>query len=419
MKNELWKKLLRRLQDVGSGDTDEEIPEEALRDRELIIDEEDKEQRVRIRGRLPRFYWVIIGNIAVFAVLAALYVTAGLRMYSPSKAVEEYYAAYVDGDWNAMYDACTFPESEFLSRQSFVNANSYQGIDGEAPETVIGFTVKPAQESELSRTYQVDYRVSGSKETKSVQVETVRGARAGIFFRTWEVIPDGLYMENVEIQIPAGAKLTLDGIGLSSEFYVATDSNVDIYRIPYLFCGYHTIALEQEGKEEYREIYKAEEGQPLRMLPDLRLSETTGKEITEFVLRAVDAVYEAAISHGEFESVSEYFPSDVIGKRRAEDAYGEFTEHFAGYRNKGVTKLAIRQMDLSVSGEGSSGFDVTVDMTFNAEEASRAWKFRNSTKTYSGTSTLTFKVYTNENELKLSEGIFGFFENMEQDEEEV
>lgn len=417
MIKDIWKKLLGKLQSVH--DEEEEFREEDLEDRELIIDQEDKKQRIAIRGKFPKFYWAVIANVLLFAVLAALYVVCGSRIYSPKTAVEEYYAAYAEGDWNKIFDACAFPTSEFLSRQSFVNAHSYHGISGEAEEEIIGFTVNLAQKDEISRIYQVDYRIKGNSEKLSTQVEAVRGKQAGIFFHEWEIVPDGMYMKNAEIQIPAQAKLTLDGIELSSDYYVSTDSNVDIYRLPYLFCGYHTILLEQEGKESYREIYMAEAGKPLQILPELRLSETTGKEITGFVLDAVDAVYQAAISHEEFDTISQYFPSDAIGRNRAEEAYGEFTENFAGNWSRGVTKLAIRQMDINVSGGGSSGFEVTVDMTFSAEEAYRAWQFYSSTETYSGTSSLELRVYTNEADLKLNEGIFGFFENMELDEEDA
>lgn len=413
---EKWKKLLEKL---NRADDREEGVYEDLEDRELVIDEEDKKQRITIHAKLPRFYWVVIGNAVVFAAIWILYALCGSHIYSPKTAVREYYGAYADGDWNQVYDACAFPDSEFLSRQSFVNAHSYQSMDSEASQEIIGFSVKLAQKDEISRFYQIDYRVTGSSEMMSTQVEAVRGKPAGIFFRQWEIIPDGLYMENVEIQIPAQAKLTLDGIELSSEYFIATDNNVDIYRVPYLFCGYHTIALDQEGKDSYREIYKAEEGKPLQILPELRLSETTGAEISDFVIDVVDAVYEAAIGQEEFETIRQYFPSDAIGSSRAEDAYEEFVENFAGSSNRGVTKLAIRQMDLNVSGEGSAGFDVKVDMTFSAEEAYRSWYFYSSTKTYSGTSSLQLKVYTNEADLKVNEGIFDFFENMELDEEDV
>lgn len=98
MIKDLWKKLLGKLQSVH--DEEEEFREEDLEDRELIIDQEDKKQRIAIRGKFPKFYWAVIANVLLFAVLAALYVVCGSHIYSPKTAVEEYYAAYAEGDWN-------------------------------------------------------------------------------------------------------------------------------------------------------------------------------------------------------------------------------------------------------------------------------------------------------------------------------
>ena len=147
-------------------------------------------------------------------LLTAVFFMAGNYLYSPQKVARDYYEAMLAGDWNQMYDCCRFPKGQFLSRINFVNAMSY-GTSGEknTPE-IKNYRLRRKETDESSgvSTYTVSYTLQGVSESQNSTVKIARGSRIMGPFYEWYIVPEDLYVENVEIAVPEDADFYLDDI---------------------------------------------------------------------------------------------------------------------------------------------------------------------------------------------------------------
>lgn len=375
-------------------------------------DNKNRPSFLRWFGSLPPWVKGVACNCTVLALLGLIFFLCGNYMYGPAKTARAYYEARLAKDWNTVYDCCVFPKSSFLSRQNFVNANDYdpesggEGGQKELPEITSYMMRKKGNEGGKT-IYQINYSLKDDGEAHIEKLLMERGSTVLWFFSNWQVSPEDMYVADVNIAVPAKARLVLDGSDVTGKYKVkSSDSEKDIYQIPYLFLGWHTVELKESGKENYREVFELKEKRTLEFIPELQLNNKSGKEICERAEKAVDMIYQTAASHGDFKDISEYFFSDSKTQKAAEKAFGELSEEFSTSREAGIATLSVTRVTTSVKNQDDV-MSAGIDVVYTAEKVNRWLFFFYKTKTYSDSVELKANVLKEDGQWVFDEGIIG------------
>lgn len=344
---------------------------------------------------LPSWICGLLLNVAVMLLLVLIFFMAGSYVYGPAKTARGYYEASLAEDWNAVYDNCKFPDSRFLSRQIFVNAMSYQeegaSAEKQIPE-ITSYMMRKKEDSGNRAIYQVNYSLKDDGDAHIESVALERGSSVLKLFNNWYVLPENLYMKDVSVTVPKEARLTIDGIDVLKE--LKKDSGVSdraTYNIPYLFCGYHTIELEEAGKETYRKIFKLEEKKALEFIPELQLNNKSGKEICEQAEKTIDGIYTAAAAHKDFKEISHFFSSDAKTQKSAQKSYEELASKFSTQNTTGISTLSVTRVITSVQNK-EDVMQMEIELSYTAERVRKRFFFFYNTQTYSDSSKLKTQV---------------------------
>lgn len=357
---------------------------------------------------LPPWICGLLLNVAVMLLLVLIFFMAGSYIYGPAKTARGYYEAKLAGDWNAVYDNCKFPDSRFLSRQIFVNAMSYQenGTSAEIkPPEITSYMMRKKQDNGNRATYQVNYSLKDDGDAYIESIALERGSSVLKVFNNWYVLPESLYIKDVSITVPEGARLTIDGVDVLKELKKESEvSDRATYNIPYLFRGYHTIELEESGKDTYRKIFELDEKKALEFIPELQLNNKSGKEICEQAEKAIDGIYTAAAAHKDFKEISSFFASDTKMQNSAQKSYEELVSEFSTRKTSGISTLSVTRVTTSVQNK-EDAMQVEIELSYTAERVRKRFFFFYNTENYSDSAKLKAQVTKEGEHWVFDEGI--------------
>lgn len=354
--------------------------------------------------------WVrgVILNGTVLIVLCLCFFMAGNYMFGPAKTARAYYEARIEGDWNKVYDCCIMPKSAFLSRQNFVNAMSYrpEGAEEkrETPQ-ITSYMMRRKEKNGDKVTYQVNYSLKDDKEAHIETLIMECGSDVLGIFHNWYVSPEQLYVTAVKVIVPENARITVDGMDITEKYRQGkAEKGKAVYQIPYLFLGYHTVELKEQGKENYREIFEVTEKKTLEFIPEMQLNNKSGKEICDQAETALDAVCKAAAAHEKFSVVKEYFSSDSKTQKAAEEAYETLADEFSTKKKTGIATLSVTRVTTSVQNEEET-MNAQIEMNYTAEKVSRWLLFFYKTKSYQDQTKMNVKVTKENDKWVFDEGL--------------
>lgn len=344
---------------------------------------------------LPAWIRGVVINVAVMLLLVIIFFMVGNYLYGPAKSARAYYEAKLSEDWNGVYDNCKFPESPFLSRQNFVNANSYvkggAAAESELPE-ITSYMMRKKQSDGNTAVYQVNYSLKGDGEAHIESLSMERGSSVLKMFNNWYVTPEDLYIQDVKITVPEDARLVIDGIDVTEKYKEKSgDSTKAVYKVPYLFLGWHTVELKEPGKENYREIFQLRENKALEFIPELQLNNQSGKEICDQAEKALEAIYAGAASNKDFNKISKYFAGDKDTQKAAKKAYEDLADQFATKKSVGIATLSVTRVTTSVQNKEEL-MHAEIEVNYTAEKVSKWFFFFYDTENYSDSVLLKSRV---------------------------
>lgn len=357
---------------------------------------------------LPFWLRMLVTGGCSLLVLMVVFFMVGSYLYSPQKTARDYYEAQLSGDWNRMYDCCLFPEGTFLSRKNFVNAKSYGEEDGKELPKIKNYRMRKTGTNEKTESgiYQITCTLEGISEVQNLTLEIAGGADVLGPFREWYIVPENLYVKDVEFVIPEGAQLYLDGIRITetyaqgSEDAETTQEDTSVYCIPYLFLGYHTVQIQETGRDEYREIIQIKDDRAVEILPELKLNDANGKKIADLVEDAVQSFCEAGMKKQEFSKVSDYFLEDAAVQKKAKKAFEDFSAKAADETSTGVAKLVVTGVETTVSSRDGK-MEAEVRISYTAEKVEKKLFFFYRTVTESDSRTFRIQVKNSQGEWKI------------------
>lgn len=206
--------------------------------------------------------------VAVLVVILLVYAFLNGLVYTPKNAVARYFDALKQGNVQSIYDCMDLPESQFISYDSFTRMWEQMGVSSlqvssyEITEAGNRFSASsvdpmmllfgqvdpddytdssdPQEQTSLVKTYLVNYHTPGNDEIQSLQVRLIGEPIMGGLFQNYKVLSDYIVQDYL-VTVPAGSTVTVDDIALTDG---SASQNGDVYTIPAIFQGEHTITVE-------------------------------------------------------------------------------------------------------------------------------------------------------------------------------
>lgn len=261
----------------------------------------------------------------------------------------EYWKAATAHDWAAAYDYCEFPDSDFLTRQMYVNANAarnqepvlqYKSARVEAEES---WGELPGRAAD-SGTFVVKYTSKGSAGEESQYLTLAKtGKKKFLLWDEWKVTSSDSWCQNVSFQIPSGATLKLNGVEVT-EGTITEDEYTKSITLPYLFVGSYQMEVTAEGMEPYRTMtyvnnYGCDDG-----YVELHLSQETVDAVAVQAGEDLKRILDSALAGESFETVQDCFSQEALNENNVREKYEELARITGDGREEGVVVLLVDSM---------------------------------------------------------------------------
>ena len=366
------------------------------------------------RKLLPKLMFVVIAEaVAAIALIIGLVMVMGKR-FSPETVALNYWEASMNHEWGKAYDYCSFPDSDLLSRQMYVNANANNDeiIDYESVKVID--TVQQAQDelSDLNsllgdyvsdetdetlnnddmKYYVIEYRVKGSSE-KSYSYLTVAktSGKQFLFWDDWKVTSSDSWAQDVQITIPESAEMTLNGTEVDSSG-AEVDDGMKTITIPYLFTGEYQMSVTEEGMMDYNRLLEVSSYGIDESYITLIPSQETVDQVAAQAGDDIKLIMESALQGKDFSEIESCFTEQALDEGYVKDDYESLVEGLAGDgETSGVISLQLNNINAELSSQPDAG-SIDLYITMDKKETYRRyWSDDPGESNYEMTKYLTYE----------------------------
>ena len=310
----------------------------------------------------------------VFVASIAAFVTIGKNTYSAKKVATDYFNAIKNCDWDTAYDMMDISESEFINKDLFIKAMSDYTSDEEITKYMVS-----VQESDIEAVATVTYRVKGEDYNDDYNfVMNRQNKKNFLIFDSWKVSPKTFISKNIQVAVPNGAELYMDGKAVD-ESYISDESDdyTTYYVIPKLFNGYHTFNIAVGDFESDVEKYDVSYDGDYLSLQSINIDEKSQKEIIDTAYEYTTKLIDAAVSGQQFSTVQDLFAEDI----QEDAAYiyeNSFADDFYPYsKDDGITAVTLTDVTADIESyyitDGKLQVYITFDYHVKNDGVSKNW----------------------------------------------
>ena len=313
-------------------------------------EEELWEDRARRARRIWKSSWyqrliLILGLLALGTATAVFAYTKDA--VNPDYVAEEYFGMFVSGNYDAMLEQNRLTGEGLLSPEVWK-----EKLAAERTGQITDFEIKKKESTQEGYRYYFSYIEEGKTESEEFIVELEEtGERQYHFFPVYRIKTPDEVTRDIEIQVPAGMEVLLEGIDIGAyraEDAGETENPYDIYQIPALYSGEYVLTLTGPYTEEIQETLTVREDGLRHASAEPQVQPQFVEAVQNEMTEALRYVYQEAFEIGD--GVEEFYPL--------------FAESFAG-----VTGGTWKKFYSAVSAtlyEGETGMQIT-QMTVEEE----------------------------------------------------
>ena len=293
-----------------------------------------------------------------FIIAIVAFVLVGKSTYSAETVATDYFEAIANGDWKTAYEMMDISDSEYISQDLFEKA-MVKNLGTEIKD----YKVKRVRESGFGAVVDITYREKGGSTDESISITLNEADKNGfLFFKTWKVSSQEFVAKDFTIYTAKGATLYLDGNKVSEKYIDSQDTYNDVYKIPKLFKGTHTLQIEVGDFKGDAELYEVMGDSYSYTINSVYISEEQQKEIMDIGYGYMTDIIDAAVKGKKFDSVENIFTSDV-----ADDAKSRYDDYFACDfyavdKEEGITVVELSDVEGDVESYGVSDGKVYISI---------------------------------------------------------
>ena len=294
---------------------------------------------------------VIFESVLALGLVIGIFFVLNSK-FSPESVALNYWKAVTAHQWGEAYDYCEFPDSEFLTKQMYVNVNSardeepilqYKSVraekEGDWGEQFLGL-----DSDSDSSTYVITYMIKGSsyEETEYLTLSKT-GRKQFLFWDEWKVTSSDSWCQNVSFEIPKGAVMRLNGMEVPEDAAVE-DEYARYVTIPYLFAGSYQMEVEAEGMEPYRTVTYVDSYGVQNNYVELRPSQETIEAVAGQAAEDLKKIMDSALAGEGFDAVADCFTEEAKNGGDVMEEYEELYRITGDGVEEGIVTLTMDSM---------------------------------------------------------------------------
>ncbi len=334
------------------------------------------------RKPLSKMVWVIAAEaVAAAALIFGSYKIISSK-FSPETVALNYWKAAAECNWEEAYEYCEFPDSEFLTKEMYLDAHASdtEKIDYKSAEVTDIASAASGYLDEYSDSlgsiaslfgvdtrqlindaasyagdiYVITYKEKGSSEEKTDYLTLSKtGKKQFLLLDEWTVTPTETYSEDVRLNVPAEAQVTLNGSAVAADYeeVVADDTSRKIVTFRYLFNGSYQLAVSEEGMESYQDLWEVSSNDYDISRIDLHPSQEVLESVCEQAGTDIQTILEAALDSRSFSKIEDLFSEEALTDGDVQTDYENLVDKIKGDgKNSGVLSLTLKNLKTSSDG---------------------------------------------------------------------
>lgn len=304
---------------------------------------------------------VLVEAVCLVLIIAAFFLVGRTR-YSAQGVAEDYFKAYAAHDWEKVYGLMDLPDGDFLQEDQFTDTMERM----ELPEiTNYVISEMPGVNEDIARVFHVEYSVKG-QGVAELPVSAVKKSEKALFlFDQWKISAEGFITEGYTVTVPKGAQAAVDGVRLTEEYQVPSESAwEDTYQIS-LFNGSHTLSVTAPWCEVTQTDFdtSADSGTVVSILTPTKEGEAAFQAKMQ---EALETIFDAAIAGKDYSEVADLFASDAGEAYEGysnEEYYNDMKEYLSSEPDDYYTLTGLQFEDFQC-GFAMSGGVIAATMDF-------------------------------------------------------
>jgi hypothetical protein len=344
-------------------------------------------------------------TVGMLIVAACILLGAFLAIYENKTnagiVANEYFECYLRNDFEGMYKYVDVQESEFVDYDAF----AYK-LEVEKPQgSLTDYTISKPKKKGNKATVTVKYTNSFSGEEEKFVITLVK-TRESItdLIPEWRVNIDDWIVNDVEISIPEGATLLVDGNATDNEGTQTEDKTY--FSIDRMLSGDHDFYVETTLGEGTQTDNISKDGTNIDISTDIvTLKSEYSEELYDNADEVIMALFEAAKDRDKsYKAVKSYFTK--AGREDLKKAFSKIrkilflndVEEDIDSSLYEITDLVVADMTKSVNSFNENG-DIVIkvkfefDFTAQSNTSEDAIYYSSYVSEYSGTYLSTVKLY--------------------------
>ena len=254
----------------------------------------------------------LLGSLGMLMIAAVIGIIAGLyKTNNIDKYINEAVEYFDESNWSALYQYAEAIDNDFINEYFFeqMAENVYGSIkEGEAS---VGEIKKDGDKAYAVVTYKTE---AGEASEVKLYFDQ-KDEKNYLFFNKWKLNIENDIIWESSITAPAGFEVYLDGVQLTSDNAVIERdeaAGIDVYTVPRLFKGEHTIYLQKDGIEvvEADVTWNEDKSSYESDIAKLQLGQAQTDSIEQAGKDIVKGMYAAIFSESGITDVSQYFKQD-------------------------------------------------------------------------------------------------------------
>lgn len=275
----------------------------------------EQAKKIRIKKQL------IIGFVILVVLGAVWGITSSLS--KPEKMVEKYFLAYMNQDWDSVYDYLDIDQSNpFLSKENFISAVSsritgpLEFSDYQIKKTGSQSSSGSNESGSLTQKYEITYLNNGHENFMTVTLLR-QNEKAYLFHDKYLISPKD-YITSFSVSLPVGAKAMLDGTplpmtdeGVDSQTYTYTLEETYQTEASQVFSGTHTLSLNSPFIKTYTSKPDIYNSPHIDIdIDDLEVSDSAMEAMEPLALDFLNKVYAEASAGKNTENFNSLYLND-------------------------------------------------------------------------------------------------------------
>jgi len=341
------------------------------------------------RKPLSKKLIAIIAGAAVIVIAVTVFVVVGKKSADYETLATKYFIAEQAGEWDKVFDSIDIPSGEFLTKDFLKKAQSKT-----ATKEISNYSVnkksdiyaslisgdKDLVDDAISKDVYIDYRIKGESSNRTDTIGAIKLKEKNLlFFDKYKISSDDLVKTGFSIVVTKGAKVSLDGVEVSSKYLkdsaAASSSSYsvskDTYVIDYLFKGNYTIKVTQENMEDNETDVVVSSNDDSYTYTSPKLGTKIISQLATTGQDAMKTVFDSVIARKDFSTLSSLFVNDTKIQSEAKSTYAYFMDGQITTAGVGLTKISWTSLtgtaaQNSSASDGMTAVTVTVKGAYSA-----------------------------------------------------